>query len=478
MGNFSDKLSQIIVSRKIPVGDIIFGADISRNSFFKYKNGTRLPANNDIVERIANALCLNRDEHDRLMEAYLIDSMGEYQYRGMRAVEHFLLTPVEEMCKGESELPAPKPNPLVNIATVEGKMQVIMQIYAAIREGISQGDVLIFETVRSDDMFSLIQQADISTQNTHNVIEHIMSVNESDGSNFSDRLCGIESLEKLIVTMSRCANYIPSYYYASLSTLRIMDDIPNDLIVTDSCVFCFSGNMEHGIFYRDAGVCRIYRDIVLKWKKLSRPFAKKLDFSKALKVYDRYFAAEEARYSFVPGISLKAIIEEEDFYPESDVRHEIPGADEIIKSVVRYVRSYRQELNESRGRIFSIAPMSMLRYNFREGYFGELPKELTLPFDQKRVRMLMRRYRRFSEANDVRLLDDERFPENNTIEIDAAPQYTLISIIFPKETGIRQFLIEEVSTAGLIYEYLKYLYENRGITGRERSEWYREMLGE
>ena len=165
MGNFSDKLSHIVVTRKISVGDVIIGANISRNAFFKYKNGSRLPANREIVERIADALCLNRDEYDSLIESYLIDTMGEYQYRGMRAVEQFFLTPVREMCKWESELPAPKPNPLVNLATIKGRMQVTMQIYAAIREGITQGNVLIFETSRNDDMFSLIQQADVSSKN-------------------------------------------------------------------------------------------------------------------------------------------------------------------------------------------------------------------------------------------------------------------------------------------------------------------------
>ena len=145
-GKLFGNLSQIVVSRKISVGDVILGAEISRNAFFKYKSGVRLPANREIVERIADALCLNRDEYDSLIEA------------------------------------------------------------------------------------SLIQQADTSSKNEHYIIEHMMAVNESDGSSISDRLCGIENLEKLIQTMSRCANYIPYYYYASLSTLRIMDNIPNNLI--------------------------------------------------------------------------------------------------------------------------------------------------------------------------------------------------------------------------------------------------------
>ena len=230
MGNFSDKLTQIIVNRKISVGDVVSRAGISRNAFFQYKNGARLPANKDIVVRIADTLCLNRDEYESLIEAYLVDMMGEYLYRGMRAAEKFLFTPIEDMCRSESELPAVTSDPMVDLTTVKGKVLVTMQIYAAIREGITQGDVLIFETMCNDDMFSLIQQADNSTKNTQYVVEHIMAVNESDDVNVSDRLCGIENLEKLIQTMSRCANYIPYYYYASLSTLRIMDNIPNNLI--------------------------------------------------------------------------------------------------------------------------------------------------------------------------------------------------------------------------------------------------------
>ena len=475
MGNFSDKLSNIIVSRKISVGDVIFGAEISRNAFFKYKNGSRLPANREIVERIADTLCLNRDEYDTLVEAYLIDTMGEYQYRGIRAAEQFFLTPVENMCKVESELSTAGSNPLNNFVTVEGKVQVTMQIYAAIREGLTQGDVLIFETIQNDEMFSLIRQADVSSQNTQYAIKHILSLNESDGSNISDRLCGIESLEKLIVTMIRCANYMPFYYYASLSTLRIMKDIPNNLILTEGGVFCFSGNMEHGIFYRYVRICRIYRDIVVKWRKIVRPFAKKIDIPIVLKIYDRFFATDEVRYGFIPGVCFKIIAEEGD-YLESLVRLDIAGSAEIASSIITFAETYRQRITESGGKYRCITPKSMLRYALQEGYLGDFPREMTIPADQ--MRMLLRRYRRFSEINDIRLLDDDRFPESNTIGVDATPRYALISMSLPNEKEGRFFLIEEVSTAGLIYEYLKHLYEDKGITSRERNEWFEELIDE
>ena len=171
-------------------------------------------------------------------------------------------------------------------------------------------------------------------------------------------------------------------------------------------------------------------------------------------------------------------VEEEDSYLESNIRRDIPGTAEIVNSIVKHAENYRKRISESGGKYHCIIPTSMMRYNLREGYFAGFPEEMMLPLDQKRMRILLRRYRRFSENNDIRLIDDDRFPENNTIMIDAAPRYALISIVLPKEMEPRLFLIEEVSTAGLIYEYLKYLYEYKGMTGRERDEWYEEMLEE
>ena len=258
-------------------------------------------------------------------------------------------------------------------------------------------------------------------------------------------------------------------------TPHIMEDIPNNLILTEGGVFCFSGNMEHGIFYRDVRICRIYRDIVVKWRKIVRPFAKKIDIPIVLKIYDRFFATDEVRYGFIPGVCFKIIAEEGD-YLESLVRLDIAGSAEIASSIITFAETYRQRITESGGKYRCITPKSMLRYALQEGYLGDFPREMTIPADQ--MRMLLRRYRRFSEINDIRLLDDDRFPESNTIGVDATPRYALISMSLPNEKEGRFFLIEEVSTAGLIYEYLKHLYEDKGITSRERNEWFEELIDE
>lgn len=476
MGNFSDKISQLIIDRKITVDEVVFGAEISRNAFFKYKNGTRLPASADIAKRIANTLCLNRDEYENLIEAYLIDSIGEYKFRGMRAVERFLMTPVETMYKSDTVFPATDISMMSTHTIVRGKVPIIMQIYAMIREGITRGDVFIFETVPERDIFAAIQQANIGVQGRCNKIEHIMAINESDRSNISDTLYGIESLEKLIITMSRCENYFPFYYYASLSTLRIMDDLFNNFVIAKDYVLCYSGNLKQAMFYRDPSICKVYRDIIENRRKKAEPFVEKVDFLRGFKIFQEYYQYAGECYIFDPGMCISAIVEKGDTFLLTNARHDVDGVTEIIKGFMKYAESYQNKIPENRNKHHYIVPKTMIRYNLREGYFGEFPRELTIPFSKDQMRMLLRRFKKFAQNNDVRLLNDDRFPESNTVEVSATSQSALISIVLPNEMDIRFFLIKESGIAGLIYEYLKHLYDDEGETGTARSEWFEEML--
>lgn len=476
MGSFSDKLSKLIISRKIKVDEVVFGAEISRNAFFKYKNGTRLPANIDIVKRIADTLCLDYVEYDSLIEAYLLDSVGEYKFRGMRAVEKFLLTPVEIMYRSDTPLPMRDIKPADNLTTVHGKIQVMMQIFSMIREGVSKGDVFIFETVLERDIFSVIQQANTGVEGERGSIEHIIAVDETDGSDMSDRLYGIESLEKIIITMSRCEKYMPYYFYASLSTLRVMENLFNNFVVLADSVFCYSGNMEYGVFYRDPAICRMYMDIIQNRREHAEPFVEKTDFLKGFRIFEHFFQNTDDCYIFNPGMCIAAIVKKDDTFLESNARHDIPGVTDVIKEFAKYADSYQNSVPINKDRRHHITPKTMICYNMREGYFGEFPRELTIPLGKEQMRELLRRFRSFSQRNDIRLLNDERFPESNTIEVIAAPQNALISIILPNEMNIRFFQVREVGTVGLIYEYLKHLYNDEGETGRERSVWFEEML--
>ena len=248
MGNFSDELSSIMRIRKIAVDDIIQSMNISRAAFFKYKNGTRLPAKAEIVEEIADALRLNYNERNSLLESYQIDSIGEYKYRGMQAVERLLTTPIGEFM--------------------------------------------------------------------------------------------------------------------------------TNTVVTKNCVFCYSGNMDSGVLYRDERLCCHYRDVIARWRKRAKPFAEKMDLTTSLRSFIAFRSSPDEKYEFIPGICMASIYEENDNLINTNLIIEEGAANRQIYDLVNYSEEFKKGLNAAKERNHFIVPGNTLRFNLNTGYIQELPKKL------------------------------------------------------------------------------------------------------
>ena len=474
MGNFSDELSSIMRIRKIAVDDIIQSMNISRAAFFKYKNGSRLPAKAEIVEEIADALRLNYNERNSLLESYQIDSIGEYKYRGMQAVERFLTTPVGEYSIKEFDFATPAPDKMANLSVVHGKMHVLLRIYTTLCEGLNDGDVTIFETVCDKDVFPLLQQ--VREANKTNSIEHIMAMNGSDDIHVADRLYGIESLGSLLVTMCQCENYYPFYYYASLSTLRTFKEFMINSVVTKNCVFCYSGDMDSGVLYRDEGLCSYYRDVVARWRKRAKPFAEKMDLATSLRSFLSFRDSSDEKYEFIPGICMASIYEESDNLINTNLVIEDGAANQQMYDLVNYTAEFKKRLNTGKECNHFIVPGNALRFNLNTGTVQELPRKVTIPLGRDTMYKMLRRFQQVCDTYDFRIIEDDRFPEDNSFNVEVTQSQAMITVILPGETMIRMFLVKEISAVSLIYEYLKHLYDNEAIRGRERSEWYEELF--
>lgn len=474
MGNFSDELLSIMKNRKIAVDDIILSTNISRAAFFKYRNGTRLPAKAEVVETIADALCLNQSDKEHLLEAYKIDSIGEYKYRGMKAVERFLTTPIGEYSMSEIDIPSPEQSKMANVSVVHGKMQVIMHICSVIQEGLEQGDVTVFETVCKKYIFSIIEQA--KKKSAEHKIEHIMAVNGSDDIQTKDRIYSIEGLGRLITTMCRCENYYPFYYYASLSTLRSLEAFPNNIVVTGQCVLCFSGEMDCAILYRDEGICSLYRKMVMKWRRDAKPFAEKMDLASSIMIFNQFANPKDVSYTFAPGLCISAVYEPTDHLLETNLLYDKEGIRKFASSLPEYFDNFKNRIIANKDMYHFVITGNALRYNLRTGYVQELPKKICIPLNSEQRQTLMRRFQRVADKYNFRVIEDEMFPEDNGITVEARSSETLIIVVLPDEAYMRLFLIKERSASGLIYEYIKDLYENKGIGGEARSAWFENLL--
>ncbi len=477
MGRFSDELSNIMSSRGISPVETARAIGVSRASFFKYKSGSRLPAEEITVQKLAETLQLNHDEKKQLLEAYLIEQIGEYKYRGMKAVERLLTMPVavlrtRQPSEGRTEIL----NENESQTILSGQLAVRMRIFAMISEGIKKGDVTIFETVSNDEIFRIVSQ--VKAFNRENEIIHIMAMNGSENVSVTDRLYNVECMGRIFMTLCSCEGYRPLYYYASLSSMRTIGALQTNIIMTDNKIMCYKGDLSGAVIYRESDIREMYVGIISEMRRISSPYAEKKNLADSVKAYMLFRENPGLRYSFIPGLCLTSIIEKTDDLLVKNVRHELEGVDLFFAGYEEYWRNFQADLAMNKGKHHYVVSGPGIRFSYENGLLNEFPKEATIPLDKKGTAKLVRRFRRASAFYDFRVLDDERFPAENTIGMEAVPGMAMVSVILPGELAMRVILIREQSTAALINDYLTMLYENRALGGDAREQWYEKLLAE
>ena len=192
----------------------------------------------------------------------------------------------------------------------------------------------------------------------------------------------------------------------------------------------------------------------------------------------KFYEYTGERYSFFPGLCINAILKESDDILERNVRHDIEGIDIFMAGYQQYADAVQASLAANKGRHHYIISGPGIRFNYANGVVNDFPKEAIIPLDREGSRKLMRRFRRVSELYDFRVLDDERFPGDNTIGLEAVPGQAMLCIFASGELATHVIEVREQATAALLYDYLSSVYENRAITGAQREAWYDEVLAE
>ena len=234
--------------------------------------------------------------------------------------------------------------------------------------------------------------------------------------------------------------------------------------------------MDSGVLYRDESLCSHYRDVVARWRKRAKPFAEKMDLTTSLRSFIAFRSSSDEKYEFIPGICMASIYEENDNLINTNLIIEEGAANLQIYDLVNYSEEFKKGLNAAKERNHFIVPGNTLRFNLNTGYIQELPKKVTIPLDRDTMYKMLRRFQQVCDTYDFRIIEDDRFPEDNSFNVEVTQSQAMITVILPGEAIMRMFLVKESSAVSLIYEYLKHLYDNEAISGRERSEWYEGLF--
>ncbi len=308
MGRFSAELSAIMDTRNITLGEVIRASGVSRAAFFKYRNGSRLPEDIRIVEKLADVLQLNFDERQRFTESYLIDQIGEYKYRGMMAIEKLLTTPAGFLRARREEKTLTGGLPKEARSAISGRLPVTVAVMSAIEEGLQKGDVTVFETISSDEIFRIISQVKGRTRE-HELI-HIMAMNGSDNAAVEDRLYNVERLGSIVSTLCSCEGYRPYYYYASLSTLRTLGILQSNIILTKEMVLTYAADYSSAAVCRDPESVAAYKTMAEGIRRIAGSYAEKMGIMDGYWNARAFYEHDGEQYLFSPGICISSIYKE------------------------------------------------------------------------------------------------------------------------------------------------------------------------
>ena len=90
MSVFSNMLKNYIHEKDIKVGALAHYCNLERSTIYKFINGKREPASEQLVEQISCFIQLTPAETNRLKESWKMARMGEDTYYIHKSIEHFL----------------------------------------------------------------------------------------------------------------------------------------------------------------------------------------------------------------------------------------------------------------------------------------------------------------------------------------------------------------------------------------------------
>lgn len=100
MDSFSDKFQYYLDLKGLKIADVQRFSGLNLTTLYKMLDGSRAPTKLEVVEKIAESLCLNSEEREDLIESYYLTRLGPIGYYGRREVRKFYNNvnrrPVEE----------------------------------------------------------------------------------------------------------------------------------------------------------------------------------------------------------------------------------------------------------------------------------------------------------------------------------------------------------------------------------------------
>lgn len=266
MNPFAEKFQYYLKEKGMKIGDVHRFSGLNLTTLYKLQDGTREPTKLEAVEKIADSLCLNRDEREELVESFYLTRLGPLGYYGRKEVRNFYrnlnLEPVEEtrpflpfkdisLKPGESMVLKGKQN--VDIA-------LEYFIYKAAEENPGT-TVKITEYLQDSLILSIA--ANVSSVYPKTQFMHTLRLDEISSENVEKEgmFYNVHVLSQVLTFAARHNNYKVFYRYTDVEMEQTQLSHLNCTILAGEYVIQYSPDHRYCIVERDRNISRLFAKI-------------------------------------------------------------------------------------------------------------------------------------------------------------------------------------------------------------------------
>ena len=273
MSEFSNYISRFVEAEQVRVSELARFCGVDRGTTYKYLNGGRLPATEDVVIKIGEYLRLSPMEMKQLKEAYEIDRIGKETYFSRKNVRDFLIhfpeMKWEETPVSWNETYEEKEDSCIE--TIQDKKEWRHILCKMLLKEQKQAKPMIRLQMQPKSSFLydfLISQAQLFSNMR---MEQIICV-DHDGKDSKKGVENLESLKQIIMMHVAMLDYQSFYYYDSADSHFHNLNILPCMILTTEEVLLFHPDEKEGIWMRDPSVVSMLKNRFDANKILCSPF--------------------------------------------------------------------------------------------------------------------------------------------------------------------------------------------------------------
>ena len=466
MSAFSNHLQALFQRTGLSVYTMSKACGVERTFLHKILNGTRIPASEGVVERIADALRLDEDEALLLYRQYQICRDGEEAVERRGAVAR-LLTGLS-LPSRESHFVVHRQvdvREIPPVATDRGTVLRLLKLLLEVEVSHPGGHIHLLCTAEDEFLWRLLG---MYVDNRPGLpVRQVVCLRS--GGTHQALLHNLEMLRQALPLALSGADYQVVVCYGERSPAPLL---PN-LLLTSRYALQFSDDFSCALLCDDAERVGLFRTLLERQARGCHPLVRPMGHPLRLLEHYRQInepldaGAQMKCFALGPEPCLIPFLTGELLDGHLSPQLRSPETRELILDYSTQVRRMLQRCQVTH--YFTVS--GLLRF-VETGRLTELPDGCYTPFSSGESRQLLARQLELAEecpGYSPLVLDNVRLGMPDKIMLETMANGTLSLLYAHPEAGLLAFQLEEPALCNALFDYLESLRQSRYVTSRERS---------